>query len=110
MSAQIRDVTKLSTPVLGVAQSLYSRRAKNDLWNNSRTSSSTCSEANIQPDTPRQTKPTFVANVATTSELEEGILYYRRNVLNENEPWRICVHTEDEKKRVLESCHSGVEG
>ena len=43
-------------------------------------------------------------------KLEEGILYYRRNVLNENEPWRICVHTEDEKKRVLESCHSGVEG
>lgn len=43
-------------------------------------------------------------------KLEEGILYYRKNVSNENEPWRICVHTEDEKKRVLESCHSGVEG
>ena len=35
-------------------------------------------------------------------KLEEGILYYRRNILNENEDWRICVHMEDEKKCVLE--------
>ena len=43
-------------------------------------------------------------------KLEDGMLYYRRNVSNECEPWRICVKTEDEKRRVLESCHGGVEG
>ena len=42
-------------------------------------------------------------------KLEEGMLYFRKNVSDENEPWRICVHTEDEKRRVLENCHSGFE-
>ena len=42
-------------------------------------------------------------------KVEDGMLYYRRNVPNESEPWRICVRT-DEKRRVLESCHGGVEG
>ena len=44
-------------------------------------------------------------------KLEEGVLYFRKKVSDDNsEPWRICVHSEDEKRRVLESCHSGVEG
>ena len=43
-------------------------------------------------------------------KVEDGMLCYRRNVSNESEPWRICVRTEDEKRRVLESCHGGVEG
>lgn len=41
-------------------------------------------------------------------KLEEGMLYYRRHVSDEEEPWRIRMHTEDEKRRVLESCHGGV--
>ena len=31
---------------------------------------------------------------------EPGILYYGRNVLNENEPWRICVHTDTAELKV----------
>ena len=44
---------------------------------------------------------------------EGGLLYYRRaNGADEweEEPFRICVRTEEEKVRIMESCHAGVEG
>ena len=41
-----------------------------------------------------------------------GVLYFRRVKKGEGdeEGWKICVRTEDEKKRILESCHAGIEG
>ena len=45
-------------------------------------------------------------------KLEDGILYYKRAVTDgeSKEPWRICVRSEEDKRRVIESCHAGVEG
>ena len=28
----------------------------------------------------------------------------------DEEGWKICVRTEDEKRRILESCHAGIKG
>eukprot|EP00731_Ephydatia_muelleri_P034765 Em0075g18a len=41
-----------------------------------------------------------------------GVLYFRRVKKGEGdeEGWKICVRTEDEKRRILESCHAGIEG
>ena len=44
---------------------------------------------------------------------ESGLLYYRRAKgadEAEEEPFRIRIRTEEEKKRIMESCHAGVEG
>ncbi|KAL5497268.1 hypothetical protein EMCRGX_G013711 [Ephydatia muelleri] len=40
-----------------------------------------------------------------------GVLYFRRVKKGEGEEerWKICVRTEDEKRRILESCHAGIE-
>ena len=38
-----------------------------------------------------------------------GLLYYKKKK-GCNDAWTVCVRSKDEKKRVLESCHSGVEG
>ena len=48
-------------------------------------------------------------------QFSNGILYYKRAVngnksRKEEENWRICVRTEEEKQRILESCHAGAEG
>ncbi|KAL5509260.1 hypothetical protein EMCRGX_G004598 [Ephydatia muelleri] len=41
-----------------------------------------------------------------------GVLYFRRVKKGEGdeEGWKIWVRTEDEKRRILESCHAGIEG
>ena len=43
-----------------------------------------------------------------------GVLYFRKVKKGEGdeEGWKICVRTEDEKRRILESCqsHTGIEG
>ena len=44
-------------------------------------------------------------------KLEAGILYNRRasgEAHESGEPWRIAVKSEEEKQRILESCHAGV--
>ena len=44
-------------------------------------------------------------------KLKKGMLYYKRvSETEEEEPLRICVRTEKEKSKILESCHAGVEG
>ena len=45
-------------------------------------------------------------------KIEDGVLHYRKNGGSEREEdhWRICVRSEEEKSRILESCHSGVAG
>ena len=48
-------------------------------------------------------------------QFSNGVLYYKRAVngnksRKEEENWRICVRTEEEKQRNLESCHAGAEG
>ena len=45
-------------------------------------------------------------------QIEDGVLHYRKNGGNEKEEnqWRVCVRSEEEKARILESCHSGVAG
>ena len=34
------------------------------------------------------------------------MLYYRKCATRGEEPWKICARSEDEKKRILESCHA----
>ena len=45
-------------------------------------------------------------------KLEDGTLYYRKAVADGEScaPWRICVKTEEDKRRIMESCHAGLEG
>ena len=52
-------------------------------------------------------------------KLEDGILYYRTSsagkqneskAANEDRDWRVCVQTQAERERVMESCHAGVGG
>ena len=45
-------------------------------------------------------------------QVDCGVLYFRRVKKGEGEEegWKICVRTEDEKRRILESCHAGIEG
>ena len=41
-------------------------------------------------------------------KLDKEVLYYKK-AGGESE-WKICVRSEDEKKRIMESCHAGVGG
>ena len=44
-------------------------------------------------------------------KFKNGMLYYKRpSETEEEEPWRICVGTETEKIKIMESCHVEVEG
>ena len=48
-------------------------------------------------------------------KFEDGILYYRKDskkseVNESNDVWRICVGSDEEKNRIMESCHAKVEG
>ena len=46
-------------------------------------------------------------------KFEGGILHYRKSKNGKGgdaEPWRVVIRTEEEKKRILESCHAGVGG
>ena len=45
-------------------------------------------------------------------EFDCGVLYFRRVKKGEGdeEGWKICVRTEDEQRRILESCHAVIEG
>ena len=48
-------------------------------------------------------------------KFSNGVLYYRRAVKTKESRlkegnWRICVRTEEEQQRILESCHAGLEG
>ena len=45
-------------------------------------------------------------------KIEDGVLHYRKNGGSEKEEdhWRICIRSVEEKGRILESCHSGVAG
>ena len=43
----------------------------------------------------------------------EGVLYYKKAVkggASAGDEWRVCARNEEEKLRILESCHSGMEG
>ena len=45
------------------------------------------------------------------SKVAEGILYFRKAVKGDSDgvQWRVCTRSEEEKKRIMESCHSGME-
>ena len=43
-------------------------------------------------------------------KIEAGILYYRKCAIRGEEPWKTCARSEEEKKRILESCHAGPTG
>ena len=43
-------------------------------------------------------------------KFETGMLYYKTDGIDEASKWKICVRSDDEKRRILESCHSGIEG
>ena len=42
----------------------------------------------------------------------EGILYFRKAVKGDSDgvQWRVCARSEEETRRIMESCHSGMEG
>ena len=42
--------------------------------------------------------------------MDKGVLHYRKNTGGEKDgnDWYICIRSEDEKTRILKSCHSGV--
>ena len=42
-------------------------------------------------------------------QLEGRVLYYKK-VDNESESWKICVQSDEEKTKIIESCHAGVGG
>ena len=52
------------------------------------------------------------ANLRRKCKFNCGVLYFKRAKKGEGdgEGWMICVRTEDEKRRILESCHAGIEG
>jgi len=66
----------------------------------------------IQRASRRKRKRISGASVARTfSRFESGLLYYRRAKdadEAEEEPFTICVRTEEEKKRILESSMQGL--
>ena len=48
-------------------------------------------------------------------QFNNGVLYYRRAIKSnkskqEEENWRVCVRADEEKRRILESCHARAEG
>ena len=46
-------------------------------------------------------------------KFETGMLYYnvyKKDGIDEASKWKICVRSDDEKRRILESCHSGIDG
>ena len=43
-------------------------------------------------------------------KFETEMLYYKKDGIDEVSKWKICVRSDDEKRRILESCHSGIEG
>ena len=38
------------------------------------------------------------------------MLYYKKDGIDKASKWKICVPSDDEKRRILESYHSGIEG
>ena len=43
--------------------------------------------------------------------IELGVLQYRANSKStEEEEWKVAVRSNEEKQRILESCHAGMEG
>ena len=45
-------------------------------------------------------------------QLADGVLKYRTAIKpgKEEEEWRVCIQTVEEKTRILESCHGGLDG
>lgn len=43
-------------------------------------------------------------------KFSDGTLYHRTAAASDKEKWRACVRSEEEKERILESCHDGVGG
>ena len=50
------------------------------------------------------------ANLRRKCKFETGMLYYKKDGIDEASKWKICVRSDDEKRRILESCHSGIDG
>ena len=57
-------------------------------------------------------KANLIRKCRNNFQIENGVLHYRKNGGNEKEEnqWRGCVRSEEEKALILESCHSGVAG
>ena len=45
-------------------------------------------------------------NCKNNFKFETGMLYYKKDGIDEASKWKICVRSDDEKRRILESCHS----
>eukprot|EP00731_Ephydatia_muelleri_P003205 Em0001g3205a len=56
-------------------------------------------------------KANFRRKCRNNYKLEDGVLHYRKNITCEGKDdalWRVCVRSDEEKERILESCHAGV--
>ena len=44
-------------------------------------------------------------------KFEAGVLYYKvAKTVGGDEPWRVCIRTEKEKSKIMDSCHAGTGG
>ena len=55
-------------------------------------------------------KANFRRKCKNNVKFETGMLCYKKDGIDEASQWKICVRSDNEKRRILESCHSGIEG
>ena len=55
-------------------------------------------------------KANFRRKCKNNFKFETGMLYFKNYGIDEASQWKICVRSDNEKRQILESCHSGIEG
>ncbi|KAL5509062.1 hypothetical protein EMCRGX_G004343 [Ephydatia muelleri] len=55
-------------------------------------------------------KANFRRKCKNNFQFETGMLYFKKDGIDEASQWKICVRSDNEKRQILESCHSGIEG
>ena len=54
-------------------------------------------------------KANFRRKCKNNFKFETGMLYFHKDGIDEASQWKICVRSDNEKRQILESCHSGIE-
>eukprot|EP00731_Ephydatia_muelleri_P013040 Em0007g350a len=54
-------------------------------------------------------KANFRRKCKNNFQFETGMLYFKKDGIDEASQWKICVRSDNEKRQILESCHSGIE-
>ena len=66
----------------------------------------------IRSELRKMSKQTREENVEiTTSSTKASCIYYKKKIdTSEEDALRVCIRSDDDRLRVLESCHAGMEG